>query len=220
MLKISSAVADIVESSEVARSALAGGYLNLNAYARSIRKSVEKITKKSVKIGTIVVALSRFGRAIKKEIPLVPDVVIDTLSIRSGLAALVFNKTSENLTTLRRLYQDERLRASDFLAVSQGTGEITIITVGDAVSSIRNLFNRQKPKVIIRSLSGLTVRFADEYANVPNIFYSFLRSLAIKRINIVEIISTYTELTFVINERDLEVAFRTLNKEFKRKISP
>lgn len=217
MIKISHAVEKIVESSEIARSALAGGYLNLNAFARTISKDVERTTKKPVKIGSIVAALSRLSRTLKKGAPLLPDVTIDTLSVRSGLAELVFNKTPDNLATLRRLYQDARLRTADFLAVSQGTGEITIVAVEQAIAPIRILFGRQKPKVFITGLSGLTVRFADEYINMPNVFYSLLRNLAMKRINIIEMVSTYTELTFVMKDRDLELAFRTINDAFKRK---
>ena len=119
---------EIVQSSEVARSALSDNYLNLNAFARSIKTEVENTAKKPVKLGSIVAALSRLGQTLQRTTPLLPDIRVVSVSTRSGLSELTFNRTPENLTTLRRVYDAARLRTNDFLTVSQGAGEITLLT--------------------------------------------------------------------------------------------
>ena len=217
MIKVSRVVEEIVQSSEVARSALTDGYLNLNAYARSIKDDVEAKAKKPVKIGSIVVALSRLGRMLQRATPLIPEIEIINLSVRSGLTELTYNRTPENLAILRQVYQKAKLRATDFFTVSQGTGEITIISIEQAMSSIRHLFGRQKPKALIRGLSSLTIEFVTEYIGTPNIFFAFIRCLALQRINIVEVVSTYTEFTLILGEQDLERAFSIVNATFKQR---
>lgn len=217
MIKISRVVEEIIQASEVALSALADGYLSLNAYARSIKDDVEARAKKPVKIGSIVVALSRLGRTLQKAAPLIPEIEIINLSVRSGLTELTYNRTPENLAILRQVYQKAKLRPTDFFTVSQGTGEITIIAAEQVISSIQHPFGRQKPKALISGLASLTIEFVTEYVGTPNIFFAFIRCLSMQRINIVEVVSAYTEFTLILGEQDLERAFHIVNATFKRR---
>lgn len=92
---------------------------------------------------------------------------------------------------------------------------MSVIATNQAITSIQKLFGKQKPKAHIDGLSSLSIEFVSKYVGVPNIFYSFIRCLALRRINIVEMVSTYTELTFILDEKDLERAFRIIKKTFK-----
>lgn len=212
MLKIADATRKILSSSEVALSAFEAGLLNLSAYARIIRKEVEAHTKKPVKAGSIVVALSRVKREPTKRKTLVPDAEIEDLAVKSGLAEISFDRTRENLARLRGLYRDPTVNAGDFFMVTQGTGEITIVALEDALTHITRLMRPSKSKASIKNLVALTVRFKKDYIETPNIIFAFVRRLALKRINIVEIVSTYTELTFIIGQRDLQESFLALNE--------
>ena len=212
MLKISDAVRDILFSSEIAMSAFEDGVLNLSAYAKTIRKEAERRTKKPVKTGSIVVALSRIRRESGKRQPLVPDAEVEDLSVKSGLAEISFDRTRAHLARLRNLYRDPAVNAGDFFMVTQGTGEITIVALTNTLSDITTAMRPLKPKAVIKDLVGLTVRFKQDYISVPNIIFAFVRQLALRRINIVEIVSTYTELTFIVSQRDLHNAFLALNE--------
>lgn len=217
MIKISNVVREILYSSEIALSAFNDGYLNLSGYAKAIRKEVETRTKKPVRVGSIVVALSRLkkttGKTGKRK-PLLPEVAIEDLSVKSGLVEVAFDRTAGNLARLRELYRDSRINASDFFMVTQGTGEITIVALETALPHIINVTRPAKPKAMIRNLVGLTARFDERYLAIPNVIFVFVRQLALKHINIVEIVSTYTELTFIIDEKDLQEAFLALNELF------
>ena len=212
MLKISDAVRDILFSSEIAMSAFEDGVLNLSAYAKTICEEVERRTKKPVKTGSIVVALSRIRRESGKRQPLVPDAEVEDLSVKSGLAEISFDRTRAHLARLRNLYRDPAVNAGDFFMVTQGTGEITIVALTNTLSDITTAMRPLKPKAVIKDLVGLTVRFKQDYISVPNIIFAFVRQLALRRINIVEIVSTYTELTFIVSQHDLHNAFLALNE--------
>jgi hypothetical protein len=42
-------------------------------------------------------------------------------------------------------------------------------------------------------------------------YFALLRALAVRKINIVELISTFTELTFLVQQADLNELFQLLN---------
>ena len=215
MIKISDVVREILYSSEVALSAFNDGYLNLSAYAKTIRKEVEERAKKSVRIGSIVVALSRMKKSTGKTRQLLPDVEIEDLSVKSGLAEATFERTAGNLARLRELWRDPRINAGDFFMVTQGAGEITMVALESALPHILAVARPAKPKTIVKNLVGLTARFDEKYIAIPNAIFVFVRRLALKHINIVEIVSTYTELTFIIDQKDLQEAFLALNELFR-----
>jgi hypothetical protein len=215
MIKIANTVEGIVNNDEIARSALGGGYLNLSAFAKSIHDEVEKQTKKSVRIGSIVVALSRMQKRIKQNSSLLPHIIVDDLSVRSGLMEIAFDRTKESIDRLKRLYGDRAFSSADFFTVTQGIGEISIIASEAAEKHIVRVYKGQKPKLQLRGLVGITVRFGGQYIEIPNVTYTFVRGLALKRVNIVEIVSTYTELTFILREKDLQTAFLILNNMFR-----
>jgi hypothetical protein len=66
--------------------------------------------------------------------------------------------------------------------------------------------------LVLADLAGLTIRFPAKYLHVPNTTFALLRPLALNRINLVEVVSTYTELTLIVAERDLERTFVVLNR--------
>jgi hypothetical protein len=66
--------------------------------------------------------------------------------------------------------------------------------------------------MIIRDLTGLTIRFDEADVHTPNLLHSLLQKFATEHLNIVELISTYTELTLLVTHKDTERAFSVLNQ--------
>lgn len=220
MIKIADVVRDITSSSEIALSGLHVGHLNLSAYAKSIHKEVEERTKKPVRIGSIVIALSRFRKTLTYDnSPFFPKIVIEDLSVKSGLVEVAFDKTQTNLGKLKLLYKDKKFGAGEFFMVTHGTGEISIITLQKAEDHVLKTYHPQKPKAIYRDLVGITIRFDKRYIEIPNVIYTFIRTLALKKINIIEVVSTYTEITFLVRQKDLEKTFILLNSFFENRKS-
>jgi hypothetical protein len=170
MIKITKVVEEILESSEEALLALKSGYLNYHGFARSIRSEVERRAKKPVQVGSIVVALSRLRSQIARQPSLVPNISINHLAVRSGLAEASFNRTAENLATLRQLYQQDALHATDYLNVSHGTGEITIVTVDALLDNMVRLFYARSPKRSFGDWPALPFNLAKVILRRPMLF--------------------------------------------------
>jgi hypothetical protein len=216
MLRISETVREIVLASEVARTALVEGYLNLSAYAKVIRPQVEARTFKPASIPSIVVALSRLAATMHDSQPLVPAVCIQDIAVRSGLIEFAFARAPDTKECLKLLYQDKRFTAAEFFTVTHGIGELSIVVPAELHDAVVRIYKNHKAKLFLKNLASVTVRFDHTYIQTPNTTFAFLRPLALERINVVEMFSTFTELTFILNQADLERAFLILNRAFSR----
>ena len=188
-------------------------FLNLRAFAKQIRPEVEKKTFKPVKIGTIVVALSRIKNSQNEIEPIKPIIKLDELSIKSPISDITYEKNEETV----RLAHDFSKQLGDlnghFFTMTQGINEITFIISEDLRSKLMDHF-QHKPKAIFDNLVGLNVRFSENYLQHPNVIYAILSRLASKRINVIEIVSTYTELMIVVEKKEMELAISQLNTLF------
>ena len=140
MLKISDAVSDIVSASEFAVEGLASGCLNMSAYAKQILPLVKERTKKPVRQGAIVAALTRYAKTQEKNAPFIPKIEAHNLLSRSGLAEITYTKTPDNQRLVGKLYNDSKFTGSQFFVVTVGIGEISIITTEDLALEIKTFF--------------------------------------------------------------------------------
>lgn len=213
MLKVSTIVNNLLQSSELGLEAMRSGILNLSSYADSIHKQVEKETQKNVKKATIVVALSRLQKNLKNIPSLRPVVYLEELSVKSPLADVTFEKIQATIEKSRSLAALLYQHDPQFFTITQGINELTIVVSQEQLDLTLEHFGTQ-PKALSTNLVGITVRFSQKYISEPNVIYSILSTLAAKRVNITEIISTYTELTVIVQQSQLEVTIQTLNQFF------
>lgn len=210
MKKVSDYVRELLTENEIARSALSEGFLNLSAFAAKIKPQIERRMMRRVSMPSVVVALSRLKDVSKQprknKDALVPTVVIKNISVQSGLAELAYEKTARSTERARRVRHDDSM-----LLVSYGVREITLITREEHTKSIRDTFAPQKPKTAMTELAAITVSFDPKYLEVPNTIFALTRTLALRRINVIEIVSTYSELTFVVRAKDIQATFDALN---------
>lgn len=215
MLKVSTIVKEVIFSSEPELTALSRGVLNLTAYAKRIQPAVERRAHKPVQLGSIVVALSRLAQDLTDENPLLPKVRLEGLSVKSHLAEITFAKTSDNKQRAQRLYTHKQFAHADFLTITYGVGEISIFAPMRLVQPALDTFKPEKPKLLLENLAALTVQFGEKYINTPNMYYVLLQGLAVRKINIVEVVSTFTELTFLVHQKDLNDLFVLMNSHIK-----
>ncbi len=209
MRKVTDAVRDIILTSDTPLEALRLGILNLSAYSQQIQKQVEKATWKPVQTGTITVALSRMSTELRSVSPLRPKVMAQDVSIQANVCDMSFEKTEDALAMLPQLQSHISHTRRTVFVQTVGMSEITFIVSSDLKDVIVQHMP-QKPLALYENLVGITLGFPKEYIDVPNAIYSIISSVAAKRINIIEIVSTYTELMFVVEKKDQEACVHAL----------
>jgi len=201
MIKIQPVVREIVLEEIEAYFALTNGYMNMSSYAYQIRPKVERLTKKKITIASLVVSLSRLRKEFKKEKPLIHKVPLANITTKLPLSEIAYEKTNKLVNELESLNKTIAVLPEDFFTVTMGTSEIDIMCSANLERKILKHF-KAKPKIVNHNLAAIGVSFDPVVFGVPNTFFSLLAVTARARINIEELISTPTELTFIVAEKD------------------
>jgi hypothetical protein len=219
MIKISDVVLEIINGDEIALEAIRMGILNLSAYAKKIQPLISERTYKSVSISAIVTALSRMKNKLNNVSPLRPVVTIEDMSIKSPLVEISYEKTVK-LAQIASKLDTRLLQKSSFYTITYGVDEISLIVSQDLKNKILEHFN-VNPKGVYENLVAITLRFIEkDYIEVPNMIYALVSALASKRINIIEVVSTFTEISFIMREKDMKQTIDALKYFFHQEKIP
>jgi len=217
MIKIQPIVRSIILGEPEACFALTNGYMNMSSYAHQIRPKVENLAKKKVTITSLVVSLSRIRGEFKKEKPLAQEVTIRGITTKLPLSEMVYENTKNSIDKLESIHKHISISREDFFTTTLGTSELMIVCSSNIVDKIIKHFN-EKPKLVVKELASVGVTFDSKHFNEPNIIYSLILVLAKSRINIVEIVSTYSELIFIISLKDFSKTVDLLSVLHKKSI--
>lgn len=202
MIKIQDVVRDIVYSEEEALYALSEGYMNLSAYAKKIQKRVQEKSWKDVKVSGIVVALSRVQKELKQIPSLIQDIQINNITTKSPLSEIVFEKTPHILSKLSSLYEKVKTTNDEFLTMTLSTSEVTVICSDKIKDGVLKHF-KDTPRMTKSGLASLGISIDPKYYPMPNITFSLIRKIAVKRIPLAETITTHTEIIFIFSQKNL-----------------
>ncbi len=214
MIKLSSALKDLVQGNHFLEFGFGEGLLNNSATAEWLKPLLEARTKKSISRTSIIMALSRLSAVKRKIKPRLNSYKLDSVNIKSRLTELTFSNVESN----RRIIIDLMSRQKDFsthITSAFGTKEITIILPSTMVAEVKSQI--ADPPIFEKSgLAALCVTFPAQYVLEPYILYYLIQQVTLQNINIWEISSTYTEIIFYLDEKDVKLAFETIYTQFVR----
>lgn len=208
---VSSCVKRIIDKTPFIHEMLVRGILSFSNYASSIKDEVENSYGKVVKHSAIVMAIRRYGEELKVRDNTEKKVNVDyEIVMKTKICDLNIVRNDKFLSKLTRLYHEVSTEKGDFLNVSLGSHEISV-AVSEKYKSIVNEIAKGE-EILHRKddLVALSLVFSGEFMATPGIVYEAVRKLAWEVINVIEIVSTKNELTFVINREDSMKAFDVL----------
>lgn len=215
MITVPEATKQIIERSRYLTEAMSKDLINYSSLARYIKPELEKTLMKPVSEAAIIMAIKRIADEIKpKFVPLKIFTTTPEMIVRSNL----FDITIANSPTLSRkiskILDLHHNSQKYFLTLTEGLSETTIISSQSAKDIIEE--NMKDEKILIRfeNLSAITIRMPTEISYAPGVVYFFLKSLAWEGINLIEVVSTYVELTLVMEDKDVNTAFGVLKGLF------
>lgn len=211
MITVTDAVNQILSKDGFIIEALQRDLLNISAYAKVIAPEVENIAKKPVKHATIVVTLSRLAQKVTSQSSITPHIVIDSYSVTSSLYELTYAKTDAVVADIKTINHSFIDNLNAFYTMTLGVNEVTIICSKEIKDRVSMAISQQ-PKVEIGKLVAISVRFSADYMSVPNTIYSLVGIFAGRQINIIEVVSTYTEVIFIIQADEMEQAIQALQR--------
>lgn len=215
MLRLADVIEDVCLGNPLLQFGLQHRLLNLSQVAAYIQPLLEVKAKKEVQTQTILMALSRLQKRMKKTSTEREDFRIKHLFIQSNLITNTFAKTPAIHSAAQEVYAQIQAKKG-FIAISESIGEITLITEDQYESLIHDLI-KAKPKFSHSHLSSIGVTFDEKYTTIPGFIYIILQQLLLLHINVIEITSTFTEIVLYIDEKDTKMAFEALHRLFVRK---
>ncbi len=209
MVSVSDVVGLYVRQRPFLEDALRRGFINCAALARSVKGLVELELGEKVELQAIVMALHRLSYKLKKvdSKKLGVKLKFDDVSIKSGLVELTVLKSDSAIAKLKRVYDVVDFSKGDFLIVSHGLYEITLIFNSSHLQKVEKIIYGEVVEKIIGNLAGLSLKVPIQAVETVGSFHSITRCFNWENISIIEMVSTLTELTLIVKESDVSRAF-------------
>ena len=202
MIRVGEKIEEIIKGDHEALFALSRGILNLSSYARNIHNAVEQKTKKEVKLPTIIMALSRLKKKLKGAMPLLKEVEIDGMTVKTPVVEIVFEKTSVTISRLPIIQKSIKPKNEEWFRLSQNSKVIDIICNESRLESVIQHMG-VKPIFIFKDLTAVGLSVPARYHDKPNITFSLLHKVAEREIPMDQIFTTRDEMMLIFSTKYL-----------------
>ena len=212
MVTISQVVQKIVNDKIFILEPLSKGIISNVALAEQLRPDIEEELGRKVKTHAIVMALRRYTEEIKKTHKEIAFDYSSEIILKTDICDIAVLRSPTLLTKLKRLYDIVDFEKGDILNIIHGRHEAVIVTNERYMKKSLQLFKGEKVLNVEKNLVSLTLTFSSDFLHTQGVIYNVVRALAWENINIFEIVSTNTELTFILNKKDSPKAYKVLGQ--------
>jgi aspartokinase len=164
-----------------------------------------------VALPAIIMALRRYAEKMKpimdKKLPFSYK---SEIVMKTGLVDVTIVKTPSLMGKLKKMYELIDTDKGETLNIIQGNYEITAVINEKYKKDLLELLKEEKILHQEKDLVSFTMSFSRGFFYSPGILARVTRTLAWEDINIFEVISTMTELIFILSSKDAMRAYKAL----------
>lgn len=218
MKTVASVVEQYLKTKPFLLSSLSEGIINLTSLARVIMPDIELHLGKDIKQGAVVMALKRISEELDFKISHKVSKVmqnIGEITVRSSLIDYTFITSDTLLDNQAKLISEINKLKDVFYTSSRGVNETNIVVSSSVTELVETLLKTEKVLNKKENLSSITVKLPQENVSVPGVYYYIFQSLAWEGIIINEVISTTNEFTIIVDENQIDIAFKVM-KDIKK----
>ena len=213
MVTISNLIEHEIKRKPLLQEALTQGIVSFSALAEQLEPSIAKQIGKEVRLPAIIMALRRHAEKLQEQSKQKQKFSYNAeIIMKSNLVDISVLKTHSFFTKVEKIYDIVDFEKGDTLNIIQGAYEISIIINTKYKEKLLAILADEKMHITEENLTALTINFSRDYVEAPGVLFEFTRKLAWNNINVVEIISTSKELTFIIAKKDGVHAFNALQE--------
>lgn len=218
MKTVASVVEQYLKTKPFLLSSLSEGIINLTSLSRLIMPEIELHLGKDVKQGAVVMALKRVSEELDFKISHKVSRVmqnIGEITVRSSLTDYTFT-TSETLldNQAKLMYEINKIK-DVFYTSSRGVNETNIVVSSSVNKTVELALKNEKLLSKKENLSSITIKLPQDNVSTPGVYYYIFQSLAWEGIIINEVISTTNEFTIIVDESQVDIAFKVM-KDIKK----
>lgn len=217
MSSIAAKVEQAVIESAFLTEGMVRGLINLSELARQLQPQLEKEMWKPVGQAAVVMALTRLAGKLQQrehvEAGLLPQMA--ELTTRSELIEYTYRTSAQSRECQGKLLAMAESHPGVYVTVTQGLHEVLILVGKPLVDAVELCFAGESLLARLEKVSALTLRLDPEARNTPGIYHAILKKLALVKVNVVDMICTYSELTIVLERNQVGLAFSVLSQSIK-----
>ena len=214
MVTVSHLVKKIVGEQPFVEEGLSKGIISVGGLAEQILPEIEQELGKNVKLAAVVMALRRHSDEISRHRKQSSSFdFTGEILMKTNICDFTVIKTARLLTKLKTIHNLVNFERGDTLNVILGNNEVSIIINEKYMEKLIKFLSGEKILNKEQQLVALTIIFtSDDFIHTPGVIFNAVRKLAWENINIYEIVSTMTELTFILNKKDSMKAYVVLQE--------
>ncbi|HUY00311.1 MAG TPA: hypothetical protein VMV49_12190 [Candidatus Deferrimicrobium sp.] len=191
---------------------------NYSGIARTIADQVEKEIGTPVKINAIIAAIQRYAQKIKGT-PLM-DRIFEViakfrLTLKNDMISITLKRVEKNYNLILESYKKINWESGERILIFQSEGEISCLL--DKINADYLLSNTQNElENIVEPLSILIIKTPPEMVEVPGVIYYLTGLISRTGITLIDIVTTYREIIFVVYDKDAPKVFEILDEIIKK----
>ncbi len=204
---------DLINCSPFLREAITDNLINISALARKLKPEIESRMGKPVKEGAIVMTIKRMSPGLYYRLNIKITNMMSELGdflVRSNLSDFTYENSESLKNAQTDFIQLLRKENDNFYTISQGLSETTFIVSASQNEIVKEFFKKEKLKAHNEKLASVTVKLPTMNTEIYGVYYYILKQLHWEGINIVQVVSTSNEFTIVVNQAEIDIAFKIL----------
>ena len=212
MITIGELVSQYLKNHPFIEQAMESDLINYSSLARQIKPQFEKELMKCIEVSAVGMALRRAAHQIQKKKSTYPIIRPEEIIVRSGIVEYTFEKSETISAAVAAFLHATAQGKKYFSVVTEGVFEVAVIMSKQYEQSANDILKNEVVTAKQENISAITLRLPTNNVVVPGVYHRFLQKLSWENINVIDIVSTLTEFTILLSEKEVDRAF-TLLKE-------
>ncbi|NVM52151.1 MAG: ACT domain-containing protein [Candidatus Helarchaeota archaeon] len=190
---------------------------NYSGIARTIADQVEKEVGSPIKLNAIIAAIQRYAQKIKGK-PLhnqIFEIITKfRLTLKNDMISITLKRVERSYNLILESYKKINWESGERILIIQSEGEISCLL--DKVNADFLLSDGEDElENIEENLSILIVKTPPEMVEVPGVLYYLTGLISRAGITLIDFVTTYREIIFVVHDKDASKTFEILDDIIK-----
>ncbi|KKW19092.1 MAG: hypothetical protein UY63_C0022G0011 [Parcubacteria group bacterium GW2011_GWA2_51_10] len=215
-IQTASLVREEIEKDIFLKNSLFKGLINNSALARLLLLTIKKRNPKAT-LESVTISIVRYAQDLNTnslETSLTSHIAHSHLSMKNDIVHATFPRNASIFGVVSDISKKIRWDLDEVLFVNQGSGEITIIVDKKNFPLIEGISSEAieiRKDTATVSISESKIKGVEEGIEIPGLYSYFINQVSQEGITLLDIVSTRSQLTLVIKEKDLTRAYDILS---------
>ncbi len=210
MKTITDCVHSILRHQPFLEDALARDIINFSSLALDLLPQVEKVMRKSVKPGSIVMALRRYHPKHLGNVNTLKN--LGDIVVRSGITEYTYLNSISMLTNQSKLLDIVKDKTKTYFTYSSNFQESNILVSSSLKDTVKECFAAEHCLSVADELSAMSISLPEDNSKTVGLYFYIFRLLAYEGIPVFEVISTSNYFTLFLEKEYVNKAFVLLNE--------